>query len=64
MKQGDLVKFTFAKTSDLFNKGNKWSYAILLQSQVSPPNSWIILLQDGQKMFAAHEELELIRACR
>ena len=64
MKQGDLVKFTFAKTSNLFNKKNEWSYAILLERVSAPPNSWIILLQDGQKMHADISELELIRACR
>ena len=64
MKQGDLVKFTFAKTSNLFNKENEWSYGILLQKQSTPPGSWIILLQDGQKFHADSTELELIRACR
>ena len=64
MKQGDLVKFTFAKDSIIFNKEKKWSYAILLQRVAAPPNSWIILLQDGQKMHADITELELIRASR
>ena len=64
MKQGDLVKFTFAKTSTTFNKENKWSYAILLEKVSAPPRSWIILLQDGQKMHADISELELVRACR
>jgi len=48
----------------MFNKENKWKYGILLEKQISPPGSWIILLQDGQRMHAAPEELELIRACR
>ena len=64
MKSGDLVKFTFAKDSKMFNKENKWSYAILLQELSSPPRSWIILLQDGQKMHADITELELIRESR
>ena len=64
MKQGDLIKFTFAKDSTVFNKENKWSYGILLQSVSAPPNSWIVLLQDGQKMHADISELELIRASR
>ena len=64
MKPGDLVKWTFAPLSRMFNKENKWSYAILLEKQSAPPGSWIVLLQDGQRMHAAPEELELIRACR
>ena len=64
MKSGDLVKFTFAKDSKIFNKEKKWSYAILLERVSAPPNSWIILLQDGQKMHADTTELELIRASR
>jgi hypothetical protein len=64
MKQGDLIKYTFAKQSKIFNKEKKWSYGILLESVLSPPNSWIVLLQDGQKTHADITELELIRACR
>ena len=64
MKPGDLVKWTFAPHSSMFNKENKWKYGILLERQSSPPGSWIILLQDGQRMHAGPEELELIRACR
>ena len=40
MNQGDLVKFTFAKDSIIFNKEKKWSYAILLERVAAPPNSW------------------------
>ena len=64
MKPGDLIKWTFAPMSKTFNKEKKWSYGILLEKQRSPSGSWIILLQDGQRMHAAPEELELIRACR
>ena len=64
MKPGDLIKWTFAPLSKMFNKENKWSYGILLEKQSAPSGSWIILLQDGQRMHAASEELELIRACR
>ena len=64
MNQGDLVKFTFAKDSKIFNKEKNWSYGILLQKMSVPPNSWIVLLQDGHKMHADITELELIRASR
>ena len=64
MKAGDLVKWTFAPLSKMFNKENKFQYAILLEKQSQPSGSWIILLQTGERMHAAPEELELIRACR
>ena len=64
MKPGDLIKWTFAPFSKMFNKEKKSSYAILLEKQSSPPGSWIILLQDGQRMHAAPEEIELIKECK
>ena len=64
MKPGDLVKWTFAPFSKTFNKEKKWKYGILLETQKRPAGSWIVLLQNGQRMHAAPEELELIRACR
>jgi len=64
MKAGDLVKWTFAKVSVLINKENKFQYAILLEKCVAPYLSWIILLDDGTRIHATTEELELIRACR
>ena len=64
MKPGDLVRFTFAPLSKIFNKEKKSSFGILLEKQKAPRGSWIVLLQTGERIHAAPEELELIRACR
>ena len=64
MKAGDLVRFTFAPRSNLFNKEKKSSFGILLEKQKLPAGSWIVLLQSGERIHADAEELELIRACR
>ena len=64
MKPGDLVKWTFAKTSPTFNKENKFYIGILLQPQETPAGSWIILLQDGERVHADQTEIELVRACK
>ena len=64
MKAGDLVRFTFAPLSKLFNKEKKSSFGILLEKQKSPQGSWIVLLQSGERIHAAPEEIELIKECR
>ena len=64
MKPGDLVKWTFAPLSRMVNKENKWSYGILLTKEVTPSGSWVILLQTGQRVHAAAEEIELIKECK
>ena len=64
MKPGDLVKFTFAPRSNLFNKGNKSRFGILLEKQKLPTGSWIVLLQTGERIHADAEELELIKECK
>ena len=64
MKPGDLVKFTFAPLSKIFNKENKFSYGILLEKQKAPQGSWIVLLQTGERIHAAPEEIELIKECK
>ena len=64
MKPGDLVKWTFAPLSKMFNKENKFEYAILLEKQSQPLGSWIILLKSGERMHAASEEIELVKECK
>ena len=64
MKSGDLVRWTFAPLSKMLNKEKKFKYAILLEKYERPRGSWLILLQTGERVHAAPEELELIRACR
>jgi len=64
MKPGDLVKWTFAKTSPTFNKENKFYIGILLEPQDIPRGSWIILLQDGSRIHADETEIEFIKACK
>jgi len=64
MKPGDLVKWTFAKTSPMFNKENKFYIGILLEPQDSPVGSWIILLEDGSRIHADVTEIEFIKACK
>ena len=64
MKPGDLIRFTFAPLSKLFNKENKSSLGILLEKQKTPIGSWIVLLQTGERIHAAPEEIELIKECK
>ena len=64
MKPGDLIKWTFAPLSKMVNPDNKFKYAILLENYISPKGSWLILLQTGERMHAAAEEIELIKECK
>ena len=64
MKAGDLVKWTFAKTSPTFNKENKFYIGILLTPQKKPEGSWIILLADGERVHADPTEIEVIIECK
>jgi len=48
----------------MFNPDKKFQYGILLEKQNVPPGSWIILLQDGHRLHAAPEEIELVRECK
>ena len=61
LKPGDLVKWTFAKTSPTFNKENKFHMGILLHPEKVPINSWSILLSDGKIVHADETEIEVIR---
>ena len=61
MKPGDLVKWTFAKTSPSINKENKFYIGILLTPEHAPVGSWTILLHDGTRIHADETEIELIK---
>ena len=60
MKPGDLVKWTFAKTSDSYNINNMWSVGILLKSVPIPENSWQVLLSTGNIIHGCETEIEVI----
>ena len=64
MKPGDLVKWTFAKTSSSINKENKSYIGILLEREVLPAGSWTILLPDGTRVHGDATEIELIKECK
>ena len=64
MKPGDLVKWTFAKTSETYNSENKFYMGILLNEEKLPRGSWIILLQDGSRVHADESEIDLIKECK
>ena len=64
MKSGDLVKWTFAKTSVAYNKENKFYMGILLYEEKLPEGSWMILLSTGERVHADMTEIELIKPCK
>ena len=61
MKPGDLVKWTFAKTSQTYNRDNKFYMGILLHPEKLPENSWMILLSDGKVVHGDETEIEVIK---
>jgi len=48
----------------MLNKKNKFKYAILLEKYERPRGSWLILLQTGERVHAAAEEIELVKECK
>ena len=64
MKPGDLVKWTFAKTSNTFNKENKFHMGILLHPEKAPQNSWSVLLSSGNIIHADVTEIEVVNESR
>ena len=64
MKPGDLVKWTFAKTSETYNPDNKSYIGILLEKEELPEGSWIVLLQSGERVHADATEIELVKECK
>ena len=61
MKPGDLVKWTFAKTSSTFNRENKHYFGILLNPEELPAGSWSILLEAGKVVHADITEIEVVK---
>ena len=61
MEPGDLVEWTFAKSSKLFNKTKITYSGILLTKDPDVPNLWLVLLKNGDKIKASTEELTLIK---
>ena len=61
MKPGDLVKWTFAKTSPTFNLENRHYLGILLNPEKLPVDSWSILLEDGKVVHADITEIEVVK---
>ena len=64
MKPGDLVKWTFAKTSATINSENKFYLGILLYEESLPLGSWTILLPSGERVHGDITEIELIKECK
>ena len=64
MKTGDLVKWTFAKSSSTFNPNKEFRLGILLQEEATPRESWAVLLADGETVHADITEIEVINENR
>jgi hypothetical protein len=64
MKAGDLVKWTFAKTSNTINPENNYYIGILLYPVKIPTNSWIIMLANGEEVHGDETEIEVINERR
>ena len=60
MKVGDIVKWTFAKTSDTVNRENKYYLGLLLESVKRPINSWMVMLLVGEIVHGDETEIEVI----
>ena len=60
MKVGDIVKWTFAKTSDTVNRENKYYLGLLLESVKRPINSWMVMLSVGEIVHGDETEIEVI----
>lgn len=64
MKAGDLIKWTFAKTSSTINPDNNYYIGILLYPEVLPVGSWTIMLcKGGWKVHGDITEIEVISEC-
>lgn len=60
MKTGDLVKWTFAKSSNLINPDNIFRVGVLLKEETLPRGSWSVLIGDGDVVHADVTEIEVI----
>ncbi len=64
LKVGDLVRWTFGKTSMSFNPEGRSYVGILLEARVIPENSWYVYLSDGSTIHADISELEIVSEIR
>ena len=60
MKAGDVVRWTFAKTSTSINPDNIYHLGLLIKTVNRPINSWIVMLSDGEMVHADETEIEVI----
>ena len=61
MNSGDLVKWTYVKSSSSFNKESNFHVGILIKVQFLPENSWHILLGNGCIVHGNSTEIKLIQ---
>ena len=61
LEPGDLVEWTFAKKSKLFNQKKITYSGIVLTKDETVPDLWLVLLKNGEKIKASSEELTLIK---
>ena len=64
MKAGDLVKWTFAKSSPNINRENICHMGILLYPEDLPVGSWVVLLASGGMVHADITEIEVLSEAR
>ena len=60
MKSGDLVKFTFAKSSSSINPDNIFRVGVLLKEETLPRGSWSVLIGNCDVVHADVTEIEVI----
>ena len=60
MKSGDLVKFTFAKSSSSINPDNIFRIGVLLKEEDLPRDSWSVLIGNCDVVHADVTEIEVI----
>tara|TARA_B100000214_G_scaffold326015_1_gene263827 strand:+ start:3922 stop:4119 length:198 start_codon:yes stop_codon:yes gene_type:complete len=60
MKVGDIVRWTFAKTSTSINPDNIYHLGVLINPVIRPINSWIVMLSDGELVHSDETEIEVI----
>ncbi len=60
MRVGNLVKWTFARTSSSHNKENNFHYGVLVKKCVIPKDSWFVLISSGDLVHGDITEIDLI----